>query len=154
MHQKDLCSQAVCLAMVCSNLFALLIASHRVFRQKDQSLCFRLRKQASNSLGFSLGFVDLLNQLRLGRVSVKDEALLKSLGRKVIYDDGIEPTCLYPKREQVSSENRRRLTCLKTKPRTFVAHDFSGLEPDAPRNPFHPDPAKLKDFLDKVSSSI
>lgn len=73
-----------------------------------------------------------------------------SLGRKVVYDDGIEPTCLFPKRNQVLYENNRRLNTIKTNALKFTAYDASGHE-EKSGTPIYPDPVKLREVLDKVS---
>lgn len=46
----------------------------KVFRQKDQT------------------FVDMLNEMRFGKLSSTSAARFANLSREVVYTDGIEPT--------------------------------------------------------------
>lgn len=90
-----------------------------VFRQKEQ------------------GLINLLNDIRFGKVSDQTNNLLRRLARNALVPDGIEPTHLYPLRRQVESENKTRLSQLKGDAVVFHAHD-SGSEINR---------AKLKDIL-------
>ncbi|KAH9081888.1 hypothetical protein EDB83DRAFT_2335387 [Lactarius deliciosus] len=61
-----------------------MILNH-VFRQEDQA------------------FVDVLNDMRWGKMSKESISKLRQLSRKLVYEDGIEPTELYPRRwEQIA----------------------------------------------------
>lgn len=97
-------------------------------------------------------FVALLNQLRLGQTPPHLIETFRGLGRKVEYSDGIEPTCLFPTRNQVLQENSRRLMSIKEESMIFRANDVSGTDPET-KKAFHPDPVKLKGVLDTVRAT-
>ncbi|THV05562.1 hypothetical protein K435DRAFT_790078 [Dendrothele bispora CBS 962.96] len=67
----------------------------KVFRQRDQE------------------FVDMLNEMRFGKLSAKSIARFKQLSRPIEYDDGLGPTELFPRREEVDRSNGTRLLQLK-----------------------------------------
>ncbi|KAG8984659.1 hypothetical protein FRB94_010972 [Tulasnella sp. JGI-2019a] len=69
----------------------------QVFRQKDQD------------------FVDMLNEMRFGGLTDKSIKRFKALSRPIRYDDGIEPTELFPRREDVERANKARMNQLKGK---------------------------------------
>ncbi|KAG8887622.1 hypothetical protein FRB98_009290 [Tulasnella sp. 332] len=69
----------------------------QVFRQKDQD------------------FVDMLNEMRFGHLSDKSVKRFKTLSRNIRYDDGIEPTELFPRREDVERANKARMNQLQGK---------------------------------------
>ncbi|RXK41952.1 hypothetical protein M231_00673 [Tremella mesenterica] len=77
----------------------------KVFRQKDQR------------------FVDMLNEMRFGRLTPESIKAFQSLSRQVKYDDGIEPTELFPRREDVDRSNAHRLEALLTDGYTYAASD-------------------------------
>lgn len=77
----------------------------RVFRQKDQT------------------FVDMLNEMRFGKLSPDSIQRFKKLSRPIIYDDGIEPTELFPRREDVDRSNAQRLAALLEEGYTYNAID-------------------------------
>ncbi|GJE87828.1 ATP-dependent DNA helicase PIF1 [Phanerochaete sordida] len=86
------------------------ICLKKVFRQKDQV------------------FVDMLNAMRFGQLSPEMIKAFRALSREVTYSDGIEPTELYPRRDQVSTANSRRLQELQTQPRQYKASDMPGYD--------------------------
>ncbi|WVQ85854.1 hypothetical protein IAT38_008022 [Cryptococcus sp. DSM 104549] len=83
----------------------------KVFRQKDPR------------------FVDMLNEMRFGRLSEESIAEFKKLARPLKYDDGIEPTVLFPRREDVDRANLSRLQQLKTEGYTYNSVDGGKSEP-------------------------
>ncbi|KAI9059699.1 hypothetical protein FKP32DRAFT_1579524, partial [Trametes sanguinea] len=80
----------------------------RVFHQRDQK------------------FVDMLNALRFGRVDPETVRAFSSLSREVHYSDGIEPTELYPTRQEVQGANSYRLKQLPGFPRIYESMDSPG----------------------------
>ncbi|KXN87451.1 ATP-dependent DNA helicase pfh1 [Leucoagaricus sp. SymC.cos] len=85
----------------------------KVFRQKDQE------------------FVDMLNEMRFGRLSSKSIARFKSLSRNIIYEDGLGPTELFPRREDVEKANGMRMQRLRTQELKFLSTDGGTLtDPD------------------------
>ncbi|CAL1696183.1 unnamed protein product [Somion occarium] len=80
----------------------------KVFRQRDQT------------------FVDILNAMRHGDVSPKAVATFNRLSRPVHYDDGIEPTDLYPTRLEADRTNHARLRAIKSTPYEYRAQDMPG----------------------------
>ncbi|WVQ70825.1 hypothetical protein IAR50_000347 [Cryptococcus sp. DSM 104548] len=81
-----------------------------VFRQKDPR------------------FVDMLNEMRFGRLTSTSIETFKSLARPVRYNDGIEPTSLFPRREEVDRANLYRLNQLTTEGHTYHSIDGGKLE--------------------------
>lgn len=85
----------------------------KVFRQKDQE------------------FVDMLNEMRFGRLSSKSIAKFRSLSRNIVYEDGLGPTELFPRREDVERSNGLRMQHLETEELKFVSSDGGTLvDPD------------------------
>ncbi|KIK71395.1 hypothetical protein GYMLUDRAFT_332531 [Collybiopsis luxurians FD-317 M1] len=72
----------------------------------------------------------MLNEMRFGIMSEKTIKTFRSLDRPVHYDDGIQPTQLYPLREQVNNANRTRLAELPGEPYTYTAMDIPGKDLD------------------------
>ncbi|KAH9921473.1 uncharacterized protein B0H18DRAFT_880188, partial [Fomitopsis serialis] len=86
------------------------IALNKVFRQRDQD------------------FVDMLNEMRLGRLSQSTMMAFRRLSRRVVYHDDIEPTDLFPTRRQVYGANHTRLEQLQGTPMPFPAADQPGID--------------------------
>ncbi|KAI5895299.1 uncharacterized protein SCHCODRAFT_02227720 [Schizophyllum commune H4-8] len=63
----------------------------------------------------------MLNEMRFGRLSSHSIARFKSLSRPVTYEDGVDATELFPRREDVDMANRRRMNQLRSEPLTFRA---------------------------------
>ncbi|KAL4244565.1 ATP-dependent DNA helicase [Abortiporus biennis] len=82
----------------------------KVFRQKDQD------------------FIDMLNAMRYGHVSKDTDVKFKHLARTVVYEDGIEPSELFPKRDQVDNANSKRLESLCTPAKAYNAIDTPGID--------------------------
>jgi len=93
-----------------------------VFRQKDQGPL-----QSTSPTGFNLlltflsEFVTMLNEMRLGVLSPQSIRNFLSLSRPPQFDDGIEPTELYPTRDEVERANNTRLHSLPGSTHTFHA---------------------------------
>ncbi|KAI9462364.1 hypothetical protein BJY52DRAFT_1256490 [Lactarius psammicola] len=81
-----------------------------VFRQRDQA------------------FVDMLNAMRWGQMSEQSISKLHQLSREIVYEDGIEPTELYPTRSEVEVANDTRLAQITENPIDFVAVDRPGFD--------------------------
>lgn len=111
-----------------------------------QTLC----KANAADLSVCVEFVDLLNQIRIGIMAPEIIRTFGGLSRTIQYTDGIEPTCLYPRRDQVSNENKRRLSALQAAIVAYEARDCSGKEKEYPYKEYYPDPVKLRDLLNKV----
>lgn len=78
-----------------------------VFRQKD------------------MRFIDMLNELRLGKLSDHGMKCFTDLAREPSYpDDGILPTELYSLRQQVDESNTRRLGSLAGRQFHYAASDY------------------------------
>ncbi|KAK4689254.1 ATP-dependent DNA helicase PIF1, partial [Tremellales sp. Uapishka_1] len=77
----------------------------KVFRQKDQR------------------FVDMLNEMRFGKLTPTSINTFKSLSRPVRYDSGPEATELFPRREDVDRSNNARINALNTEGWSYVAQD-------------------------------
>ncbi|CUM68619.1 uncharacterized protein PRCAT00006346001 [Priceomyces carsonii] len=67
--------------------------------------------------------IDMLNALRYGELSDDMTAKFYQLSRKVEYSDGLEPTELFPTRDEVKRANQARLNQLNTKSMRFTAKD-------------------------------
>ncbi|OAD01720.1 hypothetical protein MUCCIDRAFT_163688 [Mucor lusitanicus CBS 277.49] len=68
-------------------------------------------------------FVRILNEMRLGILSEQAISIFKSLSRKPVATDEIQPTELYPLRHEVDSSNKRRLVELRGEQIEFNAFD-------------------------------
>jgi ATP-dependent DNA helicase PIF1 len=89
------------------NLFEVEILLHRIFRQQNDQT-----------------FMNLLNELRMGRLSEEHEALLKArIGAKLPDLHGIQPTKLRSRRDEVSSENKLMLDRITYSPIVFKSVD-------------------------------
>lgn len=87
----------------------------RVFRQKDQT------------------FVDMLNEMRFGRMNRLTTETFKSLSRRVVYTDGIEPTELFSTRAEVDRANLSRLRQLPGECFSYEAADSAGVDANGVR---------------------
>ncbi|GAA5890026.1 hypothetical protein JCM6882_009205 [Rhodosporidiobolus microsporus] len=77
----------------------------QVFRQKDTE------------------FIDMLNEMRFGRLTQDSIKKFYALQREPKYAIGIEPTELFPMRTEVERANQNRLRALAGEARTFKAED-------------------------------
>lgn len=79
----------------------------QVFRQSDTS------------------FVDMLTEMRFGQLTDKTIACFEKLSRPLKLDEGVMPTELYPRRQEVENANKQRLRSLEGKEeKTFEAIDW------------------------------
>lgn len=88
--------------------------------------------------------------MRMGRTSKEAIDTITRLSRKVQYHDGVEPTCLFAKRNQVLYENTRRLNQLTGVNVKYTSEDVSGKHSEAPYADKYPQEKDLRAFLDKV----
>ncbi len=65
----------------------------------------------------------MLNEMRFGKLTPSSIAAFKTLSRPIHYDDGIEPTELFPRREDVDKSNGQRLDALNTDGWSYGATD-------------------------------
>jgi ATP-dependent DNA helicase PIF1 len=63
----------------------------------------------------------MLNEMRFGRMSALSISQFQQLSRPLSFNDGIDPTELFPKREDVEKANRIRLDALNTEGWSYVA---------------------------------
>lgn len=99
--EKPLCFEAKSWPYVINHTFMLT----EVFRQRDSQ------------------FIEILNEMRLNKLSQTNISIIKQLSRPVQYDDGVLPTELYPLRNQVDRANRERLNALPGELKSFVSED-------------------------------
>ncbi|THV06110.1 hypothetical protein K435DRAFT_626600, partial [Dendrothele bispora CBS 962.96] len=85
----------------------------KVFRQRDQ-----------------VEFVNMLNEMRTGRVTGDALRIFQGLSAPRKYADGIEPTELYPLRYQVDTANSSRLNGLSGNAMHYVALEIRGQTSD------------------------
>ncbi|PIL30943.1 hypothetical protein GSI_07112 [Ganoderma sinense ZZ0214-1] len=105
------------------------IVLKKVFRQKDQK------------------FVDMLNAMRFGKMDAQTTLSFRKLSRPVQYDDGIEPTELYPTRNEVDSANTARLAKLAGQPKDYPAKDSPGRDEHGNPFPFERVERALRDMV-------
>ncbi|GAA5949169.1 hypothetical protein JCM10213_008231, partial [Rhodosporidiobolus nylandii] len=79
-------------------------------------------------------FIDMLNEMRFGKLSDASIKKFYALQREPKYPIGIEPTELFPMRSEVDRANQNRLRALKGEERVFKSDDTTS---DA-------DPARMK----------
>ncbi|OJT10895.1 ATP-dependent DNA helicase PIF1 [Trametes pubescens] len=77
----------------------------KVFRQRDPE------------------FVDMLNEMRFGRLTDKSIQRFKALSRDIVYEDGLGATELFPRREDVERSNGVRMTGITGKEQVYSAYD-------------------------------
>ncbi|CDO73329.1 hypothetical protein BN946_scf185008.g92 [Trametes cinnabarina] len=82
----------------------------KVFRQRDPE------------------FVDMLNEMRFGRLSPKSIAKFKSLQREIVYEDGLGATELFPRREDVERSNTVRMSSINGKEQVYTAYDGGSIQ--------------------------
>ncbi|TPX09475.1 uncharacterized protein E0L32_009363 [Thyridium curvatum] len=68
-------------------------------------------------------FANMLNEMRLGRISEQTVESFKKLARPLGSDDGLEVTELFPTRNEVEASNSRRLAALGDQAHRFDAFD-------------------------------
>ncbi|CUA74311.1 hypothetical protein RSOLAG22IIIB_11134 [Rhizoctonia solani] len=107
-----------------------MITLTEVFRQKQPEL------------------INMLNDMRVGRISEETARLFRSLSRPVVYPDGIRPTEILPLRRQVQASNQVQLDQLPGKLVAFDAQD--AFFRDSEGNPIRP--AYGKTLLDRFIS--
>ncbi|KAL9937554.1 hypothetical protein V8E36_003963 [Tilletia maclaganii] len=104
-QQPKFAFEAKCWNTVIKNQYNLT----QVFRQKDQT------------------FIDMLNEMRFGKLTPKSISIFKSLDRVPTYADGIVPTELFPRREDVERSNTNRLQALESTMKRYDAIDSGRL---------------------------
>lgn len=104
------------------------VVLHRVFRQKDQA------------------FVDMLNSMRFGHLSPETVQEFRKLSRPVVYNDGIEPTDLFPTRREVDAANNLRLSKLGGDSHVYKSHDVPGYDATGMMYPM----AKVQGLLERL----
>ncbi|CAE6357434.1 unnamed protein product [Rhizoctonia solani] len=107
-----------------------MVTLTQVFRQKQPEL------------------IDMLNDMRIGRLSERTDRLFRSLSRPLACFDGIRPTEILPLRRQVQRSNQVQLDQLPGKLIAFDAHDT--FFRDSEGNPMRP--AYGKTLLDRFIS--
>lgn len=65
----------------------------------------------------------MLNEMRFGRMSPASIQAFQALSRPIRYTDGIEPTHLFPRREDVDKANNARLSGLTSDCWSYIATD-------------------------------
>ncbi|KAF6839724.1 mitochondrial dna helicase [Colletotrichum plurivorum] len=68
-------------------------------------------------------FANMLNEMRLGRISQETVQAFKALTRPIVSDDGLEVTELFPTRFEVDNANQGRLRNLPGKPYRYDSAD-------------------------------
>ncbi|KAF4623088.1 hypothetical protein D9613_002070 [Agrocybe pediades] len=81
-------------------------------------------------------FIDILTHMRHGTLTAEDIQVLESLSRPLVYADGIEPSQLFPKRQEVEDYNNRRLAELTGPAYQFPASDEAGSDINGMPIPF------------------
>lgn len=71
-----------------------------------------------------LELIEMLNTVRMGRVDVATTRKFTLLARRVVYDDGIGPTELFPTRQEVHRANQARLAQLPGDVVEYTAQDY------------------------------
>lgn len=66
-------------------------------------------------------FVDMLNEMRFGRLSDQSVQKFMRLSRPLQYDDGVSATELFPRREDVERANGTRMRTLHTETHEYTA---------------------------------
>ncbi|KIL71840.1 hypothetical protein M378DRAFT_252853 [Amanita muscaria Koide BX008] len=75
----------------------------------------------------------MLNAIRFGKTNSKITKTFQQLSRLVLYEDGIEPTELFPTKAEVEVTNTRRLSQLDVKSHIYHARDTPGSDSNGGR---------------------
>ncbi|KZV77015.1 hypothetical protein PENSPDRAFT_568637, partial [Peniophora sp. CONT] len=75
-----------------------------------------------------VAFVNMLSEIRIGKLSAETIATLKYLKRPVKYNDGIGPTELLPTKEEAAAANQIHLDGIKNPPKPFPGYVKRGLD--------------------------
>lgn len=70
----------------------------------------------------------MLNEMRYGQLSAASTKAFKALARPIHYEDGIGPTELFPRREDVDAANNARMGRLAGVSRTYGCTSIYRLE--------------------------
>ncbi|PPQ88100.1 hypothetical protein CVT25_014398 [Psilocybe cyanescens] len=73
-------------------------------------------------------FIDILTNMRYGTLTDHDEQKLSSLSRPLTYPDGIEPSQLFPLRNDVENHNKLKLQALPEPTLVYPAMDSAGYD--------------------------
>ncbi|KAK6822549.1 hypothetical protein PG987_014094 [Apiospora arundinis] len=73
-------------------------------------------------------FANMLNEMRLGRISEETVQTFKQLSRPLTFDDGLDVTELFPTRQEVDRSNEQRLRNLPGQTRRFDSADTGNPE--------------------------
>ncbi|TIB69249.1 hypothetical protein E3Q18_00259 [Wallemia mellicola] len=95
-----------------TRVIAHTINLRQVFRQRDET------------------FINMLNEMRFGKLSESSIKTFRSLSRPLQFDDQIQPTELYPLRQQVDQSNTGRMNQLDGDTKTYTALDSGELPID------------------------
>ncbi|KAF8832674.1 hypothetical protein HHX47_DHR1001745 [Lentinula edodes] len=87
----------------------IVLLTH-VFRQRDQA------------------FVDILAEMRVGKLSDDHIKALHALRRPVVHPDGIEPSHLFATKLEVQDCNQRKLDALRSTSVTYHSMDYRGID--------------------------
>ncbi|CAE7183572.1 unnamed protein product [Rhizoctonia solani] len=107
----------------------------KVFRQKDPR------------------FVDMLNEMRFGRLSPSSIRTFYELSRS-IPDDGIQATELFPRREDVDRSNSQRMAALPGREENFPARDAGTITDPVQREKMLQNFMAPKDLSLKINSQV
>ncbi|CCL98608.1 uncharacterized protein FIBRA_00610 [Fibroporia radiculosa] len=78
-------------------------------------------------------FVDMLNEMRFGKLTPGSIARFRSLARDIVYEDGLGATELFPLREDVERSNTARMRVIQGETRSFTALDGGTLTDETQR---------------------
>lgn len=115
---------------------------------KDTIKCTIILKEVFRQKG-DQRFIDMLNDMRNGKVNNETIAEFKRLSRKLDNPDGIEPAELFSTRYEVENANNTRLNLLKGESQIFKAIDSGSLPTDQRQTVLNNFLAPQKLFLKK-----
>ncbi|CUM56142.1 unnamed protein product [Debaryomyces fabryi] len=115
---------------------------------KDSIRCTIILKEVFRQKGDQT-FIDMLNDMRNGKVNNDTIAEFKRLSRKLENPDGIEPAELFSTRYEVENANNTRLNLLKGESQIFKAIDSGSLPTDQRQTVLNNFLAPQKLFLKK-----
>lgn len=115
---------------------------------KDTIKCTIILKEVFRQKG-DQRFIDMLNDMRNGKVNNETIAEFKRLSRKLDNPDGIEPAELFSTRYEVENANNTRLNLLKGESQIFKAIDSGSLPIDQRQTVLNNFLAPQKLFLKK-----
>eukprot|EP00971_Amphidinium_carterae_P252374 5010472-Amphidinium_carterae.1 len=114
--------------ILCGDLYQLPpVRGHPIFKAPMHWLLFTMieleaNKRASKDAAFQ-GFADMLSRLRVGELTEQDKVVLRSRVSEPTAEEARDAVSLFPRRDQVSKANTKRMEAMTCKKEESIALD-------------------------------